>query len=373
MKPKAIFLTNNLYINSSLNEGGVRLCTEEYVKVLSEKFDIIIFPIENRKSLLYSLQVRLGLNKYQDFKYSNYTIEISKLIEKHKVKHLFLNQCNVAKFGFELKKCSSNLKVFICSHGNESGDLLHELTRFNETQPVYRRIFANWVLGKTLRTEVFQRLNYIDGVLTVSEVENQIENWLGAKKVLFIPRTIHYHPIAYNGTLGIVGFIGDLSHPPNYFGLKSVLEALNRIEKNDNFQFRLVGSGTSWGEKLATEFPFVSYLGYLSNEELTNECASWSFFLNPVFYYSRGVSTKLAKALGMGIPVISTSIGKRGYEWQEGQIPSVVNPDDMAREIMNLAFDKEAILHYRNEVKLIAKSAPNIEQLGNKLSEFIAS
>jgi glycosyltransferase involved in cell wall biosynthesis len=362
-----------MYIDSSFNEGGVRLCTEEYIKVLSENFDLIIFPIENRKSLLYKVQVRLGLNKYRDFKYSNYTVEILRLIENHNIDYVFLNQCNTAKFVFELKYFKGHLKVFICSHGNESGDLLHELTRFHETQPIYRRIFANWVLGKTLRTEVFQRLNFIDGVLTVSEVENQIENWLGAKKVLFIPRTIHYQPISYNETLGVVGFIGDLSHPPNYFGLKSVFEALNRIEKNDNFQFRLVGSGTSWGEKLANEFPFVSYLGYLSNEELTNECASWSFFLNPVFYYSRGVSTKLAKALGMGIPVISTSIGKRGYEWQEGQIPSVVNPDDMAREIMNLAFDKEAILHYRNEVKLIAKSAPNMEQLGNKLSEFIAS
>jgi glycosyltransferase involved in cell wall biosynthesis len=228
-------------------------------------------------------------------------------------------------------------------------------------------------MGRTIRTEVFQRLNFIDGVLTVSEVETQIENWLGAKKVMFVPRTLNYNPILYNNSIGTVGFIGDLSHPPNYFGLKLVFDALNRMDKSDNFQFRLVGSGSFWGENLAAEFPFVSYLGYLSTEELTNECESWSFFINPVFYYSRGVSTKLAKALGMGLPVITSSIGKRGYSWSAGKLPEAENPTEMAEAMLNLSFDLELINNYRNELKLIARSSPNIKELGNQLSVFLES
>jgi glycosyltransferase involved in cell wall biosynthesis len=373
MKPKALFITNKLYINSKLNEGGVRLCTEEYIKLISEIYETEIFPIENRKSVLYSFQVRLGLHLYKDYKISNYMFEISEKIETDKIKFVFLNQCNLANFGKELKNTHRDLKVFICSHGNESGDLLHDVTRFNYNQPFYRKIFSNWILGRAIRTEVFQRLNFIDGVLTVSEVETQIENWLGAKKVMFVPRTINYNPIVYNNTTGIVGFIGDLSHPPNFFGLKKVLEALQEKGVNENFQLRIVGSSTKWGEKLEVEFPFVKYLGYLGNNELSKECESWSFFLNPVFYYSRGVSTKLAKALGMGLPVITTSIGKRGYKWTDGKFPVVKNPTEMAKAILNLAFDSELIEFYRNEVKLIVNSAPTFDLLGGQLSDFLES
>jgi glycosyltransferase involved in cell wall biosynthesis len=374
MKPKAIFVTNQIYIDSSLNEGGVNFCTKEYIRLISEKFDLILFPVNTKKSIWYRLLVRLGFNNYQDFHYSTYHQRLLVLIEQNDIKHLFLNQCNTAIIGKEIKlKIRKNLSVIICSHGNESGDLLHDVTRFNNNQPLYKKIFSNWILGRTIRTEVFQRLNFIDGILTVSEVETQIENWLGAKKVMFVPRTINYKPIVYNNTIGIVGFIGDLSHPPNFFGLKKVLEALEENGIKKNFQLRIVGSSTKWGEKLEMEFPFVKYIGYLTNEELTQECESWSFFLNPVFYYSRGVSTKLAKALGMGLPVITTSIGKRGYQWTEGKLPEVKNPIDMAKTISNLAFDSDLIKFYRNEVKLIANSAPTFDLLGRHLNDFLES
>lgn len=374
MKPKAIFITNQIYIDSTLNEGGVSFCTEEYIKLISEKFDLILFPINTKKSIWYRLLVKLGFNKYQDFNYSIYHQRLLFLIEKNQINHLFLNQCNTAIFGKEVKrKIKKNLSVIICSHGNESGDLLHDVTRFINNQPLYNKIFSNWIMGRTIRTEVFQRLNFIDGVMTVSEVETQIENWLGAKKVMFVPRTINYNPIVYDNTSGIVGFIGDLSHPPNFFGLKKVLEALEEIGIKENFQLRIVGSSTKWGKKLEMEFPFVKYLGYLSNEELAQECGSWSYFLNPVFYYSRGVSTKLAKALGMGLPVITTSIGKRGYQWSKGNLPEVKNPTHMARTISNLAFDLDLIKLYRNEVKLIVNSSPTFDLLGGHLSDFLES
>ena len=372
MKQKAIFITNKLYVDKSLNEGGVSFCTKEYIELIAQKFDLIIFPIAFRNSLWYRILVKLGLNNYQDYHNPKYRDELKSTILTHEVKHVFLNQCNTASLGIDIKKnIDKGVSIYLCSHGNESGDLLHEYTRFSKVQPIYKKLFSNYIMGRTIRTEVFQRLNFIDGVLTVSEVETQIENWLGAKKVMFVPRTLNYNPILYNNSIGTVGFIGDLSHPPNYFGLKSVFDALNRMDKNDNFQFRLVGSGSFWGEKLATEFPFVSYLGYLSNEELTNECESWSFFINPVFYYSRGVSTKLAKALGMGLPVITSSIGKRGYSWSAGKLPEAENPTEMAEAMLNLSFDLELINNYRNEVKLIARSSPNIRDLGNQLSVFL--
>jgi len=107
------------------------------------------------------------------------------------------------------------------------------------------------------------------------------------------------------------------------------------------------------------------------NEELARECESWSFFLNPVFYYSRGVSTKLAKALGMGLPVITTEIGNRGYQWEEGDLPAVNTPQEMANKILELAFDIDEIQHYRKQVIQIVNSTPTYQELSNRLEDFI--
>jgi glycosyltransferase involved in cell wall biosynthesis len=372
MKPKAIFLTNKIYIDKSLNEGGVRLCTEDYIELLSFKFDLLIFSVENRKSIWYRILVKLGINQYNDFNNQPKVKELQNFILKNDITYLFLNQCNTAFFGIELKKYfGDKISVFICSHGNESGDLLHELTRFQNVLPLYRKVLANWTLGKTIRAEVNQRANGIDGVLTVSEVETQIENWLGAKKVFFVPRTIVSQPLPYNNRLGVVGFVGDLSHAPNFHGIKSVCEALNRIQNSKDLQIRIVGSATQESEVLRRDYQFVNCLGYLSNEELAIECESWSFFLNPVFYYSRGVSTKLAKALGMGLPVITTEIGNRGYQWEEGDLPTVNSPQQMASKILELAFDSDKIKHYRKQVIQIVNSTPNYNLLSNHLEQFV--
>jgi glycosyltransferase involved in cell wall biosynthesis len=372
MKSKAIFITNRIYIDKSSNEGGVKLCTQDYMELLSMKFDLIVFPIVNRRSIWYRILVRLGINQYNDFKSSEKVTELHDLIVKSDVKYLFLNQSNTALFGLEVKKrLGDKISVFVCSHGNESGDLLHQVTRFRSELPFYRKVLSNWILGKTIRSEVIQRTNGIDGVLTVSEVEAQIENWLGAKKVFLVTRTIEYNPISYNKKIGIVGFIGDLSHAPNYYGIRTLCEAIKNQNSSHDLIIRIVGSTTAESKKIQQDFTFVNCIGYLTNQELVKECESWSFFLNPVFYYSRGVSTKLAKALSMGLPVITTEIGNRGYQWKEGDLPTVSSPEEMADRILELAFDNDKIEHYRKQVFQIVKSIPSFNELSLKLEEFV--
>lgn len=372
MKSKAIFITNKNYVDKSSKEGGVKLCTQDYVELLSTKFELMVFPIENRKSIWYRILVRLGINQYNDYNDINKVAELHDLIVKNDVKYLFLNQSNTALFGLEVKKrCGGKIFLFICSHGNESGDLLHQVTRFHNELPIYRKVLSNWILGKTIRSESLQRTNGIDGVLTVSEVEAQIENWLGAKKVFLVPRTIEYNPISYNKKLGIVGFIGDLSHAPNYYGIRTLCEAIKNQNTSHELIIRIIGTSTPESKKIQQDFKFVNCIGYLSNQELVKECESWSFFLNPVFYYSRGVSTKLAKALSMGLPVITTEIGNRGYHWKIGDLPTVSSPEEMANRIMELAFDYQKIEYYRTEVFKIVKSIPTFNELSLKLEEFV--
>ncbi len=371
MKTKAIFLTNKIYIDKSLNEGGVRMCTEEYIELLATKFDLIIFPVENRNTIQYRVLVKLGINQYRDYRNRAKILELKDLLLKGEINYLFLNQCNTAYFGIEVKKLlGPQLNIYLCSHGNESGDLLHSVTRFRGSHPWYKNFFPSWTLGRTIITEVKQRANGVNGVLTVSEIETQIENWLGTSRVLFVPRTIKNNFHFYNNRLGIIGFMGDLSHPPNYFGIKSVCDAIKNAGEYEHLQIRIVGSSSDVGKSLQNEYSFVKYLGYLNIEDVLKECESWSFFVNPVFYYSRGVTTKLGKALGLGIPVITTEIGCRGYYWKRGSLPIVQTPQQMAETILQLSFDIEKISHYRSQVVEIVNSSPTFDELSTQLLDF---
>jgi hypothetical protein len=372
MKPKAVFISNKIYLDSNSAKGGAGICTQEYIDLLSTRFDLFLFSVTNRKSFIYRILARLGLNIYSDFDYCDYQDDLELLINEKQIGFVFLNQANTAVFGAGIKSlCGNNISVILCSHGNESGDLLHDFTRHKETQPKFKQLLNNWILGKTLVTEVKHRNGAFDGVITVSEVEVQIENWLGARKVLLMPRTIKYRNSDFNETLGVVGFVGDLSHPPNYSGLKLVCEELSKMDKANEIELRIVSSSKNEGLMLEAEFLFVKYLGYLTDNEIFDESRSWSFFLNPVFYYSRGVSTKLAWALGLGIPVITTEIGKRGYVWTNGELPLVKTPCEMASVICHYSRDIKKIYFYREQVVEIVNSGPNMDDLSLKLKEFL--
>jgi len=84
----------------------------------------------------------------------------------------------------------------------------------------------------------------------------------------------------------------------------------------------------------------VEYLGGLSDAELTQEAKTWCAFVNPLFCYPRGCSTKLAVPLEWRIPLATTRAGARGYVWDEALIPLVESPEelaDLAQRLGNLA------------------------------------
>jgi glycosyltransferase involved in cell wall biosynthesis len=372
MKRCAIFLSNEIYFDSSKQEGGVRICTEEYLKLIKQIFEVEIFEVRYYFNLAYRLRVKLGLNIYNDYKTEKYTNQIADLIKKRNVEYVFLNLSNTAPFSKVIKNTfGSRVKVVLCSHGNESGDYLHAFTRFKSSQPYYKTFFSSITIGSLLKKESYFRQKLIDAVLTVSPIEESLEKWLGAAHVLMVPRIVTTQFINRNPVLGRVGFIGDLSHAPNYFGIDELCKAIALLPTKELITLRLVGSPAAVGKQLEKNYPFVNYLDYMDNNALQQEVASWTYFLNPVFYYSRGVSTKLAKALGWGLPVISTDIGCRGYEWERGSLVIVESPADMANAVLNLSNNAEAIAKSDKEVKDLIATMPNLDSTSNLLSDFL--
>jgi glycosyltransferase involved in cell wall biosynthesis len=371
MKQKALFLSNEIYFDETKKEGGVRLCTQEYKALIQELFDVLDFPVRYHISLLYRIKVKLGANAYNDYLPGAYRSALEEVISKHKIRYVFINLSNAAVFAALIKQLfGEGVKVILCSHGNESGDFLHEVTRHRNGIPFYQSLFSAITLGTMIKKEAILRQDYIDAVLTVSPVEEEIENWIGAKKVMMVPRTIKKEFLDLQPIAGRFGFMGDLSHRPNFYGIDELCKAVAGLP-HDGVEIRLVGSPQSVGEQLATAYPFVTYMGYLNQADLLNEVTRWSFFLNPVFYYSRGVSTKLAKAFGWGLPVITTTIGCRGYKWVEGNPVFANTSAEMAQVIVNYSGAPELVTQSRLQTQQLVDSTPSLKMVSEKLERLL--
>jgi len=371
MLHNALFISNQNFLNDSIKEGGVKVCTQEYLSLISNVFNTITFPVEYDLTLIYRLRVKLGFNIYHDYSPSKYELNLIATIKANNIKVVFLNLGNTSSFSRIIKKnFGENIQIILCSHGNESGDFLHEITRFSLVSPWYKKLFSSFVMGNMMKKEVLFRRNYIDAVLTVSDIEVALEKWLGAKKVMLVFRTIKAESINWVPKSGCVGFIGDLSHYPNKFGIIEVCEEIKKSEAN-NINLRIIGSPESIGKHIADMYSFVTYVGYLEPEELISEVSTWSFFLNPVFYYSRGVSTKFAKALSWGLPIITTTIGYRGYDWKEGNPIVADNAADMVKIINEYSLNIEMVNKASIEIKKIVATSPTLDMIGIDLKSFI--
>ncbi|MXV52820.1 glycosyltransferase [Pedobacter sp. HMF7647] len=365
---KCYFITDQRYISSNNAEGGVKLCTVEFLNLFKVGYDVEVIEVKFRKDFAFKITAKLGVDAYNLYSEKEFLAKIEKIqvLEPTVFAFNMTQTMNLTKI---VKQRFGNLaKVIMLSHGNDSGDFVHNFTRFNSSQPLLKRITSSYKLGNLLKKEASYKKDYIDLVLTVSPVEDAIEKWLNAKQTMMIPRVITATTIKHTPKRGRIGFIGDMTHHPNYYAIEAIANKLQ--QENIAVDFVLIGGG---GETLPVKYPFIRYLGFLEEDDLRAEVGTWSFFLNLAFYYSRGVSTKLGKALGLGLPIISTAIGTRGYEWKEGQILVGNNPSEIVELIKSEAFDQQKIDEAIRQTELIAKSSPTHSQILNKLTPLIDS
>jgi hypothetical protein len=114
----------------------------------------------------------------------------------------------------------------------------------------------------------------------------------------------------------------------------------------------------------------VDYLGSLDEAELRDEATTWNTFLHPIFCNARGCSTKLAIAMAWHIPIVTTSIGHRGYRWTRGSLVLAETPAAFASrclELLEPARAEEA----RHQVSLIAGSSPSLSEVAGAMRELL--
>jgi len=324
--------------------GGVQVCTEELIRYFRlTSFNLEIFPVKTTRRLQDRIKIKLGIDVYNSFDYASLANEICSILLKSNISLIALNQIVFAPVVPLVRaKIKRKISFVGLSHGNESGDFLHE----SDIQPLVRL----WKLGKQILNEKKFYSEYLDGVVVISEHEVGVNQWLGATNVLVLPRMLERQALDWQPKPGRVGFVGTLNHGPNLKGLKLVLNALQL--QSFSGEVRIVGGPRETGELIAQEYTFASYLGRLTNKALEEEARTWGIFLNPVFWYSRGSSTKLAQGLNWALPSLTTPAGRRGYLLADKTIvvPSH-DPAHFARAINFYSQDRSALQRLYSSVE----------------------
>jgi hypothetical protein len=364
---KAIFLTHKEYIHSEIT-GGVQLCSQEFHNIIQSAGDISLedYYIPYTRRIFQRAMIKWTMENYDVFDVKKESPALLSFIDRQEIRIVFINMATPVRFAKPIReKFGDRVKIILLSHGNHSGDFLHLITKPIGKPSVFRSWMNKVRLGRLVATEAEYRVKWLDGVVTLSETEKQIENWFGAKKASFLPRKLYKDFLQRKPVPGRIGFVGRLDHPPNFQGVRILLEALSSREHH--LQFRLVGAPPVYGRKIKQQFPFVEYLGELSDKDLEQEVATWAFFINPVWWYSTGASTKLARAISWGLPIITTTAGKRGYEWKNGNLLVADSPADMVEQLMKESVSMERINYWKEQTELVADSGPEHIELINRI------
>jgi glycosyltransferase involved in cell wall biosynthesis len=296
---------------------------------------------------------------------------LAALVAERQPDFVFLNQATLAPLARSIRELiPSDCKIIVLSHGLESTDLLH-LIRLRRRFPLSSRVRPTpaMALGQTILSENVSRA-HVDLVCTLSPLDAHLEQWVGAARVVWLPRVVEPAPLDWQPIGTRLGFVGTLEHAPNLEGLVEVLERLSSRDDVGELRIRVVGGPADIGWWLAQRCRLVDYLGALDDLSLEEEARSWNAFMHPIFCHPRGCSTKLAAAIAWEIPVITTTPGCRGYTWKAGSLLLAEAPDDFSSLCIEL-LDRTRAEEARRGIIQIATSSPRTNDVANTLREML--
>lgn len=369
---KSLFIHDPADLNASI-PGGVQLCTREFLEIVRAASDELrLATVTVTRAPAWRLRRKLGLGSYLRYRPEEARASLAATLADFRPTHVFLNRSELMRLAPLVSSLQPDAKVVLMSHGNQSGDDLYEVSGPGGRRVSgAARIKATFQLGLDLVAESRFRHRHLHGVCVMSDEEEALERWLGAQCTVVLPRVVAPAPIDWNPVQGRVGFAGTLDHTPNRVALIRLCDELAR-RSPQGLSVRVVGGPAHIAEELAARHPFVQPLGRIDDDALLREAGTWSLFLNPVFWLSRGASMKLGRALAWGVPALTTRSGARGYRLTSGTAWSVEDDvADFSRRLLDLAFDKEALLETRRTL-LASALSPSVGELAASLKARLA-
>jgi hypothetical protein len=350
--------------------GGVQVCNQEYLRTLKAAgFQTLTVPFNYDRRITRRIWNRISPRVTPGREPPQLVRTVEEAIERNNAEFVFFSLALFSKLSCHLRRHFPTVRQVFLSHGVESIDfcIRQRICRQNGSEKLLRSR-AERMLGEELLEETEQR-RWIDAVLTLSPLEVEMEKWLGAKAVCWLPRTIVEPKLEYRPVNGRVGCVSTLDHPPNHDGLTRLFEEL--VKTGDRtLCFRLVGRPSETGRKLAQIFPFVEDVGALDDDALRLEAATWCCFVHPLFVYAKGCSTKLAVGLGWGLPIATTEYGARGYQWDASVLPLAPTPADLALTVIERS-RVEGFQSFQQQTLGIVAQTPSLETVAQKARQFL--
>src|SRR5687767_3818892 len=103
---RVLFISNELYLDETTPEGGVRVCTLEFIELLKQKYEVILFPVKINPSIVFKIKTRLGFGFYDAYETNKYLAQLSDVIKQNNIELVFLNLSNLIKFSPVIKKAA---------------------------------------------------------------------------------------------------------------------------------------------------------------------------------------------------------------------------------------------------------------------------
>jgi Glycosyl transferases group 1 len=368
MQANGLFISQSSFLK--VEGGGVQICTQEFVQVIEASgVNLTVLPFEPDRRLSTRLLAQIDSSPFR-VAGPDLLRRVAAITRQTDFDFVFLNQEALASLGPSLRSMvSKKCKIVVLSHGLEHVDLLH-IIRLRHDLPISGRIrpSAPVLLGRILLAEQRYR-HFLDGVCAISPFDADLERWLGARHVVWLPRVVSPRPLAWTPAKGRLGFVGTLDHAPNLEGLVAILDVMAR-QKTPGLTVRIVGAANiaNW---LRSRYAHVEVVGPLDNAALAAEAVTWTAFLHPIFCLPRGASTKLALGLSWEIPIITTAYGRRGYVWEEGGLLQADTPEAFVAACQGL--DEAEVQRLRRDVQRAARSSPTVDSVASQMRSFLGS
>lgn len=202
--------------------------------------------------------------------------------------------------------------------------------------------FYYWSLGN-------KTLNQSSSIIATSKYYADNSPYLKKRmdkiKIVSPGTTIPKKVTEYDSKNKIVLFVGQLDKTHSHKGLNYLIEAINLVkEKIENVKLIVIGEGDnlenykSQTQKLNVE-KNVSFLGRVSNEELSKNYNLCSVIVLPTYNESEGFGMVLIDGMAHKRPAIGTNVGGIPYAIKENSDGLIVRPKDskaLAEAIINI-------------------------------------
>jgi glycosyltransferase involved in cell wall biosynthesis len=183
--------------------------------------------------------------------------------------------------------------------------------RFQTESVFFKSIFLSWLAKRVLSKEL-DAASLADATVVVSDQEKIIFEKYTSRPILLVSNTHGIIPnyIPWNVRSGLV-FVGNFRHTPNKAAIHWFLDEVWPIlpEAVRSQGLNIVGEPSPRIPKKLADRDKVKTMGHVKNIGIVIQSSRVS--IAPL-HTGAGVKGKIGEALGLGVPVVTTSIGATG-------------------------------------------------------------